>query len=92
MPPWGLYRLGAERVGSQAESGPDRVRLIQVKDSKMPGSIACLLRKRWLGENSMSAIEQSEQPLGKFVFAFVVGTAYVFACLAVVYPFYMYLH
>ena len=40
----------------------------------------------------MSAIEQSEQPLGKFVFAFVVGTAYVFACLAVVYPFYMYLH
>ena len=40
----------------------------------------------------MSAIEHTEQPLEKFVFALVVGTAYVVACFAVVYPFYMYLH
>jgi uncharacterized membrane protein len=40
----------------------------------------------------MSAIEQTEPPLGKFVFALVVGSAYAFAGLAVVYPFYMYLH
>ncbi len=39
----------------------------------------------------MSAIEQTEPPLGKFVFALVVGTAYVLAAVAVIYPFYMYL-
>jgi hypothetical protein len=65
--------------------------LIQVKDGEMPVSVACLLRKRWLGENSMSAIEQTEPPLGRFVFALVIGTAYVLAAVALVYPFYMYL-
>jgi hypothetical protein len=40
----------------------------------------------------MSAIEQTEPPLGKFVSALVVGTAYAFAGVAVVCPFYMYLH
>jgi hypothetical protein len=84
-------RLGALRVGSETESAQDRVRLIQVKDGKMPISVACLLRKRWLGENSMSVIEHTEQPLGKFVFALVIGTAYVLAAVALVYPFYMYL-
>jgi hypothetical protein len=65
--------------------------LIQVKDGKMPVSVACPLQKRWLGENSMSAIEQTEQPLGRFVFGLVIGSAYVLAAVAVVYPFYMYL-
>jgi hypothetical protein len=54
-------------------------------------SVACPLRKRWMGENSMSAIEHTEQPLGKFVFALVMGTAYILAAVALVYPFYMYL-
>ncbi len=39
----------------------------------------------------MSAIEQTEAPLGKFVFALVIGAAYVLAAVAIVYPFYMYL-
>ena len=39
----------------------------------------------------MSAIEHTEQPLGKLVFALVIGLAYVLAAVAVVYPFYMYL-
>ena len=40
----------------------------------------------------MSAVEQTEWPLGKFVFVLVVGIAYVCAGVAAVYPVYMYLH
>ena len=81
----------ARSVSARPEFAPGRVRLIQVKDGKMPVSVACLLQKRWLGENSMSVIEHTEQPLGKYVFALVMGVAYVLAAVAIVYPFYMYL-
>ena len=39
----------------------------------------------------MSA-QQAAWPLEKYVFAVVVGAAYVVACFAIIYPFYMYLN
>ena len=37
-------------------------------------------------------VQQTEWPLGKFVFALMVGTGYAFAGVAAIYPIYMYLH